>query len=488
MDTLCWCVKLNLALCCGDSAVSNREMQSIPGPTELTNLSRLHEANLNAGGYRGAPMNVATSPHLLVAMAAEKYGFDDLALQFCEEIHTVDHHLGGDPKPTSHILAHLVKGRILAQRGQTSAASTAFEAAAAQARALQLWLLEVLAVLDLKLFLLDDLGHGEHGARRLGAVLRLLQGPAELLTPMLKGLDAAELMGLAEPEADYTVVYEAQDAGMAALRQELQSMRVIALQKRAVEDGVDSDTIEDAMDSDNPKVQLTKLIVEAQQQITGQRGAQLQQLREELQGQRVMELQKRSVAAGIDNIILEDAMDSDNPRGSLIELLVSAAATSLASDSGTPLSGAAVGPCLSEGVPPQPVPKGCLDVQKGTSTFHSQLQELKLSALKRRAREAGVGKQALEEADDADNTKEVVIGLIMEIENPSSGQDYDDEGDLQARLTKLREELATQKLSQLKKRARSAKVSREALEQADDEHDIRETVIALILQQAEQRV
>ena len=113
MDMLCWCVKLNLALCCGESAVSKREMQSIPGPTELTNCSRLHEANLNAGGYRGSPMLASQSPQLLVAMAAEKYGLDDLALRFCEEVHTVDHHFGGDPKPTSHILAHLVKGRIM---------------------------------------------------------------------------------------------------------------------------------------------------------------------------------------------------------------------------------------------------------------------------------------------------------------------------------------------------------------------------------------
>ena len=55
-------------------------------------------------------------------------------------------------------------------------------------------MVEALALLDLKLCVLDAMGHADHASRRLGAVLRLLSSPAELFTPMLKGLDAAELM------------------------------------------------------------------------------------------------------------------------------------------------------------------------------------------------------------------------------------------------------------------------------------------------------
>ena len=38
---------------------------------------------------------------------------------------------------------------------------------------------------------------------------------------------------------------------------------------------------------------------------------------------------------------------------------------------------------------------------------------MKLSALKRRAREAGVDEEKLEEADDEDDIKAAVVGLIV---------------------------------------------------------------------------
>ena len=55
------------------------------------------------------------------------------------------------------------------------------------------------ALRDLKLLVLDNTGQGEHGARRLGAALRQLVGPAARLTPLLQGLDAAQLMALPPP-------------------------------------------------------------------------------------------------------------------------------------------------------------------------------------------------------------------------------------------------------------------------------------------------
>jgi hypothetical protein len=70
-----------------------------------------------------------------------------------------------------------------------------------------MWTLEALALLDLKLCVLDKIGHADHASRRIGGALRLLKTPAELLTPMLKGLDAAELMAMGAPEAGYEVVY-----------------------------------------------------------------------------------------------------------------------------------------------------------------------------------------------------------------------------------------------------------------------------------------
>ena len=58
-----------------------------------------------------------------------RYGLDEQSVAFCDTIHNTDHSEGGDSKPTSHILAYCIKGRILARRGQGVAAGEAFEAA-----------------------------------------------------------------------------------------------------------------------------------------------------------------------------------------------------------------------------------------------------------------------------------------------------------------------------------------------------------------------
>jgi hypothetical protein len=50
----------------------------------------------------------------------------------------------------------------------------------------------------------------------------------------------------------------------AALRGELGTLRVGALQRRAVEGGVDAGAIDDALETDNPKLTLVDLVVEAE--------------------------------------------------------------------------------------------------------------------------------------------------------------------------------------------------------------------------------
>ena len=50
------------------------------------------------------------------------------------------------------------------------------------------------------------------------------------------------------------------------LREELESLRLKALEKRAVAEGVDADAVEDALDEDSPKAALIDLIVAAVQQ------------------------------------------------------------------------------------------------------------------------------------------------------------------------------------------------------------------------------
>ena len=70
---------------------------------------------------------------------------------------------------------------------------------------------------------MDKMGHGEHGARRLGAVLRLMSGrPLEAWAPLLKGLDAPDLIRLRAPGPAYEVAYATEDPPVAELRAELE--------------------------------------------------------------------------------------------------------------------------------------------------------------------------------------------------------------------------------------------------------------------------
>ena len=78
--------------------------------------------------------------------------------------------------------------------------------------------------------------HSEHGSRRLGAALRQLVGPSEMLTPLLKGLDANELMALPAPDAGYIVVCEAEDLTKIELVAELSVLKLKALKQRAREE------------------------------------------------------------------------------------------------------------------------------------------------------------------------------------------------------------------------------------------------------------
>jgi hypothetical protein len=251
MDTFNWCTKFNLALCAGEAAVSKEEVaQSLPTPEQLAQYGRKSPDTIG-GDVQSAPAHCTNSPHLLAAHLCEISGMDDEALAFVQVIYDLAPNLGGDPKPSSHILGHCVKGRVMARRGQLKAAAEAFEAAVSASDKYELWLLTAFALRDLKLHVLDGMGHGDHGSCRLGAVLRRLTGSAASLSSVLDGLDAEELRGMPAPDASYRVDYPQAEAGpsadqaalqkaLATMRVELEALRVIALHTRAVSEGVDA--------------------------------------------------------------------------------------------------------------------------------------------------------------------------------------------------------------------------------------------------------
>ena len=330
MDTWCWCIKFNLAACAGEGAVSRRELAgSLPTPQQLAGYGLKSPQTLGGDTDGNPSLMCGLGPHLLAAVVCEKYDMHDEALAFAAAVRDLDPDRGGDSRPSSLTLGCCVRGRVMAQRGELRAAAAAFEEAVALSEKVGFWLLAVFALRDLKLCVLDATGHGDHGSRRLGAALRRLTGTADTLTPLLEGLDAAELMSLAPPDACHRVISDPEDPATAALRRELAGLRLTALQQRAVAEGLAPAALEDAMDSEAPKGALVSLLLSRQVEAARDGGAaelaKLAKLRAELGGLRLSALQKRAVSEGVGAVALEDAVDSADPNEALLNLILRAA-------------------------------------------------------------------------------------------------------------------------------------------------------------------
>ena len=131
-----------------------------------------------------------------VAAVCEKFEAYELALEYVDAALSPDLTKGGTRFAISRVDSHMLRGRVLAALGRTAEAGVALETAAEEAKQHGLRLYEAFALRDLKLHVLDHAGHSDHGSRRLGAVLRQLKGPASKLTPLMQGLDAAELIAM----------------------------------------------------------------------------------------------------------------------------------------------------------------------------------------------------------------------------------------------------------------------------------------------------
>eukprot|EP01045_Picozoa_sp_COSAG04_P003344 COSAG04_NODE_135_length_23774_cov_40.993918_7_plen_329_part_00 len=240
---------------------------------------------------------------------------------------------------------------------------------------------------------------------------------------------------------------------------ELRAMKVSALKKRAKEAGVGEAELEEADDADDVKSTLITLIVAREAQRVPEPA---EQLRAELAGMKPSALKKRAKEVGVEEGKLEEADDADDVKATLIELIVE----KVTSES----------------------PEAQLEEQ--VEQLREELGGMKPSALKKRAKEAGVGEAELEEADDADDVKATLIELIvgkMREEHGAGGADSAAELEAQKQeemLKQLREELEGMKPSALKKRAKEAGVEEEKLEEADDADDVKGTLVELIVEKA----
>eukprot|EP01043_Picozoa_sp_COSAG02_P046498 COSAG02_NODE_4354_length_5460_cov_3.975191_3_plen_229_part_00 len=174
------------------------------------------------------------------------------------------------------------------------------------------------------------MGHSEHGSRRLGAALRLLKGPASMLNPMLKGLAVAELTALSPPDSSYEVVYDAiaglPEPAKTTLSHELSGLKLRELRQRAKAAGMCAEQLESAMDADNPKQSLVSFLIE--QQV----GDAL--LRSELQELGLKALRRRAKDVGATAEQVLDAMDTDEPKNAVIELILATHGASISQASG----------------------------------------------------------------------------------------------------------------------------------------------------------
>ena len=106
-----------------------------------------------------------------------------------------------------------------------------------------------------------------------------------------------------------------------ALRQELGSLKLKDLRKRAKEAGMSANELEAAMDADDPEGIVIEFLM-CQHAAAVEESAVEASLVSELQGLKLRELRKRAKEHGVGAEQLDEAMDADEPEAAVIELLV----------------------------------------------------------------------------------------------------------------------------------------------------------------------
>jgi hypothetical protein len=203
-------------------------------------------------------------------------------------------------------------------------------------------------------------------------------------------------------------------AQVVALRAELAGLRLSALEKRAQTDGVDTESITEALDSDDPCAALVALVIDRLMHAAPNTGAVVvgggaaaaaaatadgaareeRELREVLQPLRLGALRARADGLGVTPGQLDTALDADDPKAALIQLLVQTAERSAA---------------------------GARRRRRVEASLRAdQLEGLGLGALQRRACEEGVPPAQLELALDSETPRQSLVRLLVGRQSHSS--------------------------------------------------------------------
>ena len=189
-----WLNRLMWILVAPDPGVTTEELAAtLPSVEDIVVIT-------NAGlphSYVHVAFDWYSNMFVLAALACEKLGMHEQALTYAEEAATnTDLTKAGTYNPGVHCQGFRVKGRCLAATGRAQAAEEALESALKSVAGCGLFLLEVLALRDLKVCVLDTDCRAEEGSARLKASVLQLLGS----TPAAEELEAlASALG---PEVD----------------------------------------------------------------------------------------------------------------------------------------------------------------------------------------------------------------------------------------------------------------------------------------------
>jgi DUF971 family protein len=238
------------------------------------------------------------------------------------------------------------------------------------------------------------------------------------------------------------------------------------LKKRALAAGVDAVVIEDVDDEDDPKEAILTLLLDLHRKELeaaaadngAEAEAELAALRAELAPMKMSVLKKRALAAGVNEEVIEDVDDADDPKDELVSILVEERRKTLV---------------VSQD-------DGAVNVVE-LEALRAELAPMKMSAMRKRALAAGVNEEVIEDVDDADDPKDELVSILVEERRKTLVVSQDDGAAAQAELEALRAELASMKVSALRKRALAAGVGTEDLEAAVDADDPRAAIESLLL-------
>jgi hypothetical protein len=191
-----------------------------------------------------------------------------------------------------------------------------------------------------------------------------------------------------------------------ALREELAPLGLMAVFKRAIQDGVVPGAAEGAMDGEHPKADLIALIVghlatdadgcfnrspRDDAAVSDAGSIAMAQVTEELARLKLGALQQRALDSGIDPAAITVALDNHDPKATLLAVVVEAT-----------LAGASA----------------------ASAALEAELWQLRLGQLQQRARDGGMAAAELVEALDDEDPKQRLIHLLLQhAQRSSSGVD-----------------------------------------------------------------